>query len=86
MIQDESALVPRAIARASPDTHAGLHLSLMGFPDFCVLMSPHLASLHLHESNVCSHAPQLFQSGKKAMMSVLRLTLRADSLWKKWPF
>lgn len=79
MIQDESLFVPRAVAKASPDTHAGLHLSLMGFPDFCVLMSPHLAALHIHESNVCSHALQLFQSGKKVMMSVVRLTLKADS-------
>lgn len=82
MIQDGSALISEAIAGASPDMHAGLHLSLMGFPDFCLFMSPLLAGLHIHESNVCRHAPQLFPFGKKAMMSVVRLTLRADSLWK----
>ena len=52
MTCNESAFVPRAAASSSPDTHAGLHLSLMGFPDFCLFVSPHLATLRICESNV----------------------------------
>lgn len=52
MICNESAFVPRATASSSPDMHAGLHLSLMGFPDFCLFVSPHLATLQICDSNV----------------------------------
>lgn len=84
-IHDESASVPRATVSSSPDTHAGLQLSLMRFPDFRLFMSPYLATLHIRESHVCSRAPQLFQFGKTAVMSVIRLTLRAGYCGRNGP-
>lgn len=83
-IQDGSASVPTARAGASADVHAGLHLSLMAFPDFCRFVSPLLAALRVRECNVDS-APQLFQAGKRAVMSAARLPLRAHALWRTWP-
>lgn len=53
-IQDGSASVPTARAGASADVHAGLHLSLMAFPDFCRFVSPLLAALRVRECNVDS--------------------------------
>ena len=84
MIQDESALVPRAVA--SLPRHACWAASVAnGISRFLPLREPPAWQPCMSVNLMCIVVLLSCSSlGKKAVMSVARLTLRADALWKRW--